>query len=77
MGHPDRMAPSLIGLLGRSALAAEPDCGIGLGPTGRIPFVVFDLAGGYDRVLWLIFWVYVAAAAAFLVAASWRSQRSA
>lgn len=31
--------------------------------------VVFDLAGGYDRVLWLIFAVYLAASAAFLVAA--------
>jgi predicted MFS family arabinose efflux permease len=30
--------------------------------------LVFDLAGGYDRVLWLIFAVYAAAAAAFLLA---------
>jgi len=34
--------------------------------------LVFDLAGGYDRVLWLIFAVYLAAALAFLVAAVWR-----
>ena len=31
--------------------------------------LVFDLAGDYDRVLWLIFAVYVTAALAFLVAA--------
>lgn len=34
--------------------------------------VVFDLGGSYDRVLWLIFAVYTAAALAFLVAALWR-----
>ncbi len=34
--------------------------------------LVFDLAGGYDRVLWLIFAVYLLAGAAFLVAAFWR-----
>jgi predicted MFS family arabinose efflux permease len=38
---------------------------------------VFDLAGGYDRVLWLIFWVYAAAAAAFLIAVLRPPQRSA
>ncbi len=31
--------------------------------------LVFDLAGGYDRVLWLIFGVYLLATLAFLVAA--------
>lgn len=34
--------------------------------------LVFDLAGDYDRVLWLIFAVYFAAALAFLVAVLWR-----
>jgi predicted MFS family arabinose efflux permease len=34
--------------------------------------VIFDLGGGYDRVLWVIFAVYATAAAAFLVAALWR-----
>ena len=36
--------------------------------------LVFDLAGGYDRVLWLIFGVYLLATLAFLVAAFWRPQ---
>jgi hypothetical protein len=42
------MGPSLMGFFAntREARAQVLDCGIGLGPTGRIPFVVFDLAGG-------------------------------
>jgi len=35
--------------------------------------LVFDLAGGYDHVLWMIFGLYVAAAAAFVIAARTRS----
>ena len=34
--------------------------------------LIFDLSGGYDRVLWVVFAVYAVAAAAFLVAAAWR-----
>jgi len=34
--------------------------------------LIFDLSGGYDRVLWVIFAVYLVAGAAFLVAAFWR-----
>ena len=42
------MGPSLMGFFARTpaARAQALDCGLGLGPTGRIPFVVIDLAGG-------------------------------
>jgi hypothetical protein len=41
-------APSLLGFFGRTqaAHAQAVDCGIGLGPAGRVPFIVFDLGGG-------------------------------
>jgi predicted MFS family arabinose efflux permease len=39
--------------------------------------LVFDLAGDYDRVLWLIFAVYLAAALAFLIAVLWRPRSGA
>ena len=41
-------APSLLGFFARTeaAHAQALDCGIGLGPAGRIPFIVFDLGGG-------------------------------
>jgi predicted MFS family arabinose efflux permease len=38
---------------------------------------VFDLSGGYDRVLWVIFAVYAVAAAAFILAALWRPKAGA
>jgi hypothetical protein len=40
------MAPSLLGFFPRSMRAQVLDCGLGGGINGRIPFVVFDLAGG-------------------------------
>jgi hypothetical protein len=40
------IAPSLAGFFPRSLRAQVLDCGIGGSPTGRIPFIVFDLAGG-------------------------------
>jgi hypothetical protein len=41
------IAPSLAGFFRASAARAQAlDCGLGFSPTGRIPFVVFDLAGG-------------------------------
>jgi len=41
------IAPSLAGFFpSRAAYAQALDCGIGGSPTGRLPFVVFDLAGG-------------------------------
>src|SRR5262249_35999403 len=41
------IAPSLVGLLRASAARADVlACDVGFSPTGRIPFVVFDLAGG-------------------------------
>lgn len=41
------IGPSLAGFFRSSAARAQAlDCGIGGSPTGRIPFVVFDLAGG-------------------------------
>src|SRR5574342_171557 len=41
------IAPSLAGFFRSSAAQAQAlDCGLGFSPTGRIPFMVFDLAGG-------------------------------
>jgi hypothetical protein len=41
------IGPSLAGFFRSSAARAQAlECGLGIGPTGRIPFVCFDLAGG-------------------------------
>jgi hypothetical protein len=39
-------APSLLGLVARSAWAQAADCGITVGGAGLIPFLALDLAGG-------------------------------
>jgi hypothetical protein len=41
------MGPSLLGFVRSAEARAQAlDCGLGFSPTGRIPFVCFDLAGG-------------------------------